>query len=129
MATSTSRLIFGTTALLTLLIIGFKQSIFGLLGPDFLQGQVSLTILLAGYLFSSVFASAMVTMEMCGEEKYVTRIMGITVAGTIMTLAIVLPGVGIEGAAMVTSVGLLFRSVWLSRAASKRLGIRSGIIG
>lgn len=127
--TLTSRLIFATTLGMTILIFLLKGWIFGLLGTDFLLGQGPLTILLVGYLMAALFASSMVTLEMGGQERQVTRIMGTTVLCTLLALIFVIPQWGILGAATVTSLGLIVRSLLMAYTSISRLNIRTDLIG
>lgn len=91
-------------------------------GREFLVGMDSLFILLIGQLISVLCGSVLVLLNMTGNQWTVQTILVTAAILNIMLNAILIPNLGIEGAAWATTISTIFWNVWGIRAVRKKLG-------
>ena len=91
-------------------------------GREFLVGMDSLYILLIGQLISVLCGSVLVLLNMTGNQWTVQTILVTAAILNIMLNAILIPNLGIEGAAWATTISTIFWNVWGIRAVRKKLG-------
>jgi len=124
---------YRAVALVTLpvfLLFVFAGKIFlSIFGPAFVIAWPALVILSFGqYLF--ILAGPMGTMlSMAGHERITALGMAISVLVTIGTGFLLIPLMGINGAAFATVLGMMFWNVLLAYLCYKRLGIWTPVLG
>jgi O-antigen/teichoic acid export membrane protein len=104
----------GTMALITaplfILILGFPAWLLGLFGPEFTGAATALRILALGQLFNIVTGPVGAVLLMTGEERWSARISVASVAVLLLCCLTLIPAYGINGAALTTTLLILFRA-------------------
>jgi O-antigen/teichoic acid export membrane protein len=106
------------------LLLGAK-SFLGLFGPEFVRGELSLMILVAGWLGAVACGLGPVLLIMTGFERAALISMGTGVAVNVALNAVLIPAAGVAGAAAATSLAVVFYHLALCRAAYRLTGIRA----
>lgn len=83
----------------------------GLFGPEFTQGYVALLILLGGQTTNALTGSVLSALTMTGHQRTAARLTGITLGLNIGLNAILIPILGLNGAAIATSSTVAFRNL------------------
>jgi O-antigen/teichoic acid export membrane protein len=113
------------TAPLFILILGFPEWLLGLFGPEFTGAATALRILALGQLFNIVTGPVGAVLLMTGEERWSARISVASVALLAICCLTLIPAYGINGAALTTTLLILFRaglqSLVVRRHFAKRL--------
>ena len=106
------------------LMISAPQWIMGLFGSEFEVGASVLVILAAGQMVNAATGPMGVLLVMSGRESDVFRATAVAaVTNTVLNL-ILIPSLGIEGAAIATAISLVVVNGIVIRFVAKRLGIR-----
>ncbi|GGE03507.1 polysaccharide biosynthesis related protein [Polymorphobacter glacialis] len=96
---------------LFVVMLGFPEWVLGLFGPEFVVGATALRILALGQLVNILAGPLGAVMVMTGEERWAARI---SVAALILLgvfCVTLIPAFGLVGAALTTSLTLVFRTV------------------
>lgn len=114
----------GTMALITaplfILILGFPEWLLGLFGPEFTGAATALRILALGQLFNIVTGPVGAVLLMTGEERWSARISVASVALLLLCCLTLIPAYGINGAALTTTLLILFRAGLQSLAVRRQ---------
>lgn len=103
-----SRLISIATLPVLLLILLFPESLLRLFGSDFIEAKPSLYILIIGYGFNAFAGPVDLILQMTGNQK---AFQWILISSTVLNVslnALLIPAYGMEGAAIATTVSLIF---------------------
>lgn len=92
-----------------LILIFFPGFVSGMFGTEFTEGSQALVILAVGQLVNALCGPVMYTLNMTGKEKVSQRIMLISAGLNVVLNAILIPTMGIVGAAWATTVSM---TVW-----------------
>lgn len=96
------------TIIVFLGIICFSEHILGFFGKEFLFGKKALIILALGQLFNSFCGPVGNVLQMTGYQKDFRNILAITLVLNIVLNFLLIPKMGINGAAISTSICLVF---------------------
>jgi O-antigen/teichoic acid export membrane protein len=129
LATSGSRAALGTTALLVAGIVVFAEPLLLVFGPEFRAGSTALVILAAGQLVNAFTGSVGALLVMTGHERDVAAGLAVGVATGIVLDLLLIPGLGITGAAIGGAAAMSVWNVTLSVVLYKRLGIHATALG
>jgi O-antigen/teichoic acid export membrane protein len=100
-----------------------------LFGANFTQGQTALTILSLGQLMNTMAGSVALLLMMSGHERDVAVGVGIGLLLNILLNLLLIPPLGINGAALAQTVSLVTWNVVLIVRVYQRLGIYSTALG
>jgi O-antigen/teichoic acid export membrane protein len=98
-------------------------------GPDYSSGYAALAILAVGQLGNAIFGSVAFLLNMTGHERDTARGLAVAVAVNVVLNLLLIPLLGLEGAALATTTTLVLWNVLLWRAVRRRLGIDSTAMG
>lgn len=119
-----SALVFPIAAIFILL--GNKVLSFAF-GEEFSAGHVSLAVLACGQLTSALLGSAGLLLNMTGQEQETAKAFAIAGVTSLVLNAVLIPMLGLVGAAMAVSATQVTLSVILYRRVRKRIGINSAV--
>lgn len=96
-----------------------------LFGSEFAGAYWPLLILAVGQLANAGFGATGMLLNMTSFERDVTRVVAIAAGLNVVLNLTLIPFFGVIGAAVATSLSLLFWNVWLWRVVRWRLGVSS----
>lgn len=91
-------------------------------GEDFLPGRYSLYILLLSQLFSVICGAVLVLLNMTGHQRSVQTILLTAALMNIILNALLIPVLGIDGAAWSTTISTVVWNVWGLWTVRRKLG-------
>jgi len=110
-------------------ILAFGRPLLNLFGGDFTSGYVVMFILAVGMLARAAVGPAERLLNMLGERKRCAAVYAGAFAINLGLCIILIPRMGIEGAAVSTSTALVVESILLYHVAKRRLGFHVFILG
>jgi len=110
------------------LLVFSSQTIEFIFGSHYASAAVALDILLVGQFANAAMGPAATILNMTGHERDTTKGVLLAISTNILLNTVLLPIVGINGAAVSTSSSLIVWNVYLSRKAFIRTGINSSIL-
>jgi O-antigen/teichoic acid export membrane protein len=111
------------------LILAFGRPLLNLFGAGFADGYSVMFILAVGMLARAAVGPAERLLNMLGERKPCAFIYAGAFAGNLALCVILIPRVGIDGAAAATSIAIVCESIALYIVAKRRLGLHILILG
>ncbi len=125
----TIRWTFWPSLLACAMILAFGKPLLALFGQNFESGYDVMFILAIGMLARAAVGPAERLLNMLGERKQCAVIYAIAFAINLVLCIILIPRIGIEGAATATSSALIVESIMLYHVAKRRLGFHVFILG
>ena len=119
---------FWPSLALVLLIFVVGKQLLLLFGPAFGSGYPLLFILSAGLLVRASIGPAESLLTMAGQQRICAAIYTITFVINVVLNFVLIPRLGLAGAALATSIALILETIALYFATRNRLGIRSFIL-
>jgi O-antigen/teichoic acid export membrane protein len=110
-------------------ILAFGLPLLSLFGKDFTAGYAVMFILAIGMLSRAAVGPAERLLNMLGERKPCAAVYAVAFAVNLALCLLLIPHIGIEGAAVATSTALAAESIMLYRLAKRRLGFHVFIMG
>lgn len=98
------------SAPLFIVIFLFPEWLLGLFGPEFIAGATALRLLALGQLVNILSGPLGSVLLMTGEERWSARISVASLVLLALLCATVIPAYGLNGAAITTSLLILFRT-------------------
>ncbi len=130
LATTTSRVMFLFSLPIAFAFIFFGHWIISFVfGRDFVAAVIPLAILCIAWLVASGTGVCTELLNMTGNERYNARAMTISAGTNVVLNAILIPLLGIEGAAIATASSILLSVVLLTIWTTSRTGIHPTILG
>ena len=123
-----SRYNFIIAGLIFIIIYIFRYELLRLFGTDFIGGENALIILCIAQVINVIAGSVGALMTMSGNEKYLSSVMLFSVLLNIIFNSILIPKMGIEGAAIATGLSIIFWNCILLIHANNKIGINPSII-
>ena len=111
------------------LILAFGRSLLALFGAGFERGYDVMFILAIGMLARAAVGPAERLLNMLGERRQCAFTYAAAFAVNLVLCVMLIPRLGIEGAAIATSSALVMESVALYFVAKRRLGFHVFILG
>lgn len=108
------RLLFWLVVPLTVAIIVFAPTVMSFFGDEFVVASPALQILIVGYCVSSVLALSPLWLQYAGKERVTMWVTIVVFVVNIVLNAVLVPLLGIDGAAISTTVSLLAAALVLS---------------
>ncbi len=117
------------TVVMAIPLIMFGRPFLTIFGSGFAAGQSVLNISVAARIMNTVFGMNALLLTMTGFEKDV--VLGIGAGAALNTLLniILIPGLGVVGAAIASTIGVLCWNVILTIRVVQRLGMDSTVLG
>ncbi len=106
-----TRLIFWTSAPVLVLILLIPGPLTGLFGPEFTAGATALVILTVGQFIASISGSVGYILNMTGHQVIQQNITIVSIVLNVMLNFVLIPRIGMTGAAIAASAGLAFRNL------------------
>jgi O-antigen/teichoic acid export membrane protein len=110
-------------------ILALGHPLLSLFGAGFEAGYGVMFILAIGMMARAAVGPAERLLNMLGERKQCAAVYAIAFAINLALCVILIPRIGIEGAALATSTALVAESVMFYRVAKQRLGFHLFILG
>jgi O-antigen/teichoic acid export membrane protein len=110
-------------------ILAFGRPLLSLFGTDFEAGYGVMFILAIGLLARASVGPAERLLNMIGQRKQCAIVYATAFAINLMLCVILIPRLGIEGAAVATSVALVAESLMFFRVTKRRLGFNIFVFG
>jgi O-antigen/teichoic acid export membrane protein len=114
---------------IVLILVVFGKSILSLYGPAYLSAYPALIVMVIGQFVNVGTGSIGPLLLMTGHEKYSLIGQVISVILYIVLLVVIIPPLGIMGAAIATTINLISWNVLLAWFAWRKLGIVSTALG
>jgi O-antigen/teichoic acid export membrane protein len=121
------RLLFAIGAAVVLVALG--RQLLGLFGEDFLPGYWALLILVAANLFAGAIGPVVQLLSISGYEKRCAAIFACALVLQVVANAVLVPLLGIAGAALAVLSGTVFWTTWFYILVVRRLHIQPSILG
>jgi O-antigen/teichoic acid export membrane protein len=118
----TARWTFWPSLLVCAGILAFGKPLLSLFGASFERGYAVMFILAVGMLARAAVGPAERLLNMLGDRKQCAGVYAIAFAVNLALCLLLIPRIGIEGAATATSAALVVESAMLYRMATRRLG-------
>jgi O-antigen/teichoic acid export membrane protein len=110
-------------------ILALGLPLLSLFGEGFTAGYAVMFILAVGMLSRAAVGPAERLLNMLGERKQCAGVYATAFAINLALCLLLIPHIGIEGAAVATSTALAVESILLYRLAKRRLGFHVFIVG
>jgi O-antigen/teichoic acid export membrane protein len=110
-------------------ILALGLPLLSLFGEGFTAGYAVMFILAVGMLSRAAVGPAERLLNMLGERKQCAGVYATAFAVNLALCLLLIPHIGIEGAAVATSTALAVESIMLYRLAKRRLGFHVFIMG
>jgi O-antigen/teichoic acid export membrane protein len=110
-------------------ILALGRPLLALFGTNFESGYSVMFILAIGMLSRAAVGPAERLLNMLGERKLCAAVYATAFAVNLALCVLLIPPIGIEGAAAATATALAAESMLLYRIANRRLGFHVFIIG
>jgi O-antigen/teichoic acid export membrane protein len=123
------RAIFFAALPIALGFILFGRWFLLLFGPDFVRGQTALAILTGSQLCNATMGPVLMLLVMTGHERDAAVGMGIGTALNLILNAVLIPRLGLEGAAIATASSTIAWTVVLAACVFRRTGIHATALG
>ena len=111
------------------IILALGKPLLSLFGANFERGYAVMFILAVGMLARAAVGPAERLLNMLGERKQCAVIYAGAFAINLVLCVLLIPRLGIEGAAVATSAALVVESILLYVVAKRRLGFHVFIVG
>ena len=110
-------------------ILALGKPLLSLFGADFTSGYPVMFILAVGMLARAAVGPAERLLNMLGERRNCAIVYAVAFAINLVLCMILIPRIGIEGAALATSTAIVAESIMLYLVAKRRLGFHVFIMG
>ncbi|HEX5507549.1 MAG TPA: polysaccharide biosynthesis C-terminal domain-containing protein [Pseudolabrys sp.] len=117
----TSRWTFWPSLAVCVLILIFGRPLLSLFGSSFVSGYTVMFILAVGMLARAAVGPAERLLNMLGEQRQCAAVYAIAFAVNLGLCIALIPRMGIEGAAVATTIALVLESIMLFTATRRRL--------
>jgi O-antigen/teichoic acid export membrane protein len=114
---------FWPSLAMAIVVLALGEFMLMLFGPDFDAGYPLLFLLVVGVVARSAVGPAESLLTMTGNENICAFVYAMTLALNIALSVLLIPAFGLWGAAIATTVSMVFEAAALSFTVWKRLGI------
>jgi O-antigen/teichoic acid export membrane protein len=123
------RLTFWPSLVVIVGLLALGHPLLRLFGPDFVSGYYLMFIIAIGLLARASVGPAERLLNMLGERQSCALVYGASFALSIGLCIVLIPRMGLAGAAIASSAALVFESASLFLVAKYRLGLHCFIFG
>ncbi len=128
-ATVSARAILVASLPIAIGMIVFGRIFLSIFGPEFVRGYSALVVLSAGQLFNAAIGSVGLMLVMTGHERDVARNIGVSVVVNIFLNLLLVPRLGVLGAACATAASVMVVNTMQALSVRKRLQISPSAFG
>jgi O-antigen/teichoic acid export membrane protein len=121
--------VFWGSLVACLAILAAGRTLLWLFGPQFVAGHHLMLILAVGLLARAALGPVERLLSMLGEQRVCATIYAIAFVLNIVLCIVLIPRIGIEGAAISTTSALVVESILLFTVTRRRLGFHVFILG
>ncbi|MBI4653433.1 MAG: flippase [Nitrospirae bacterium] len=111
MAQHSTKMIFWVSLPVVCIFLTFPSFVMGIFGKDFIEGRYALIYLTIGQFINAVSGSVGFILQMTGKEKAFQYIMIFAVMLNIMLDYLLIPKLGIAGAAISNMIAMIFWNI------------------
>lgn len=119
---------FWPSLLMGLVLLAFAPLLLSMFGPEFPQGYPLLFILVAGVVVRAAIGPAESLLNMTGHQNACAVVFGSVLVVNIVLNAVLIPWIGLYGAATATFFATLFEVFALYQLVYRRIGVRMSIL-
>ena len=123
------RLTFWPSLAAIALLLVFGRPLLRLYGADFVSGYYLMFIIAVGLLARASVGPSERLLNMLGERRSCALVYGTSFALDLVLCVVLIPRIGLAGAAIASSVALVFESASLFLVAKYRLGFHCFVFG
>ena len=120
-----ARLAFASGALIAVLMTLLGRPVLRLFGDEFEAGYEALLILVLGYLANAGLGVSGYVLIMTRFERVAAALFMVAVATDLILCSLLIPRIGMNGAAVGTSVSVMLLGLLMTVFANRRLGINA----
>ena len=117
------------TVVLAAALLLYGSSVLGLFGAEFRSGAPALSILVLGQVVNAVFGPNATLMLMGGFERRAALTIGMGVVVQVVLVLLLVGPLGLQGAAIGSTAGIVAWNVLMAVYLRRRLGIRTTPFG
>jgi O-antigen/teichoic acid export membrane protein len=117
-----TKLMFITSAPILLIFMVFPKTILGIFGPEFVSGYIVLILLCIARFVNSISGSVGHLMQMTNNQKTYQYVIIIAFIINLILNFLLIPKFGINGAALSSSIAMIFWNVTLVIIIKQKLG-------
>lgn len=129
LVTRASRFVFAVSLPVAIGLIVFGHWFLLIFGQEFTRGDAALAVLSIGRLFSAMMCTVGLLLVMTGHQRHAAVGVGIGAGLNVVLNALLIPSLGVEGAAIATTAGLVVWNTLLAVWVYRKLGIYSTALG
>lgn len=129
LASFSARANFAYALPIALIIVFFGQWILWIYGREYMAADTALAILTASQVINAAMGSVALLLTMTGHQVSTVKAVMASAMLNIILNAALIPGHGIEGAAIATAASQAVWHIWLAIVVYRRLGIHSTALG
>jgi O-antigen/teichoic acid export membrane protein len=123
------RLTFWPSVAVIVGLLALGHPLLRLFGPEFVSGYYLMFIIAIGLLARASVGPAERLLNMLGERRACALVYGSSFAISLILCILLIPRLGLAGAAIASSAALVFESASLFMVAKRRLGLHCFIFG
>lgn len=127
--TNSARVLLILTVPVVLVLLVFGRQLLGIFGEEFIEVYHVVSILIIGQFYIVLGGSVGFLMTMTEHQQTAAWIIGIVSILNVLLNAILIPSLGITGAAIATSICVILRSTILGYFVWRKLGIMPTFLG
>jgi len=106
-----SKLMFIISLIIAVILVIFSHNILKVFGIDFIKGETTIFILIAGFVINSISGSVGILLNMTGHQKNFRNILLMILPINILLNIFFIPLYGINGAAIVMTVSISLANI------------------
>ena len=126
LVTASARVILTMALPVVLVLVMFGKDVMTLVfGESYKEGAMALSILAVGQLINTTIGPVAMLLNMTGYEKDVMRIVAFSAVINIFLNILLIPPLGMSGAAITTAISLTIMKLYLRNYVMKRIGIET----
>jgi O-antigen/teichoic acid export membrane protein len=122
------RWIFFPSLAITIGLALFGRPILSLFGHPFVAGWSALVVYSLGQLGSVSAGPVGLLLNLTGHHRTITVVTGVCAGITLAGYILLIPTMGMVGAALANSIGVIIKNIWLRMIVRQRLGYRISLL-
>ena len=124
-----TRWTFWPSLAITLVLVALGKPILMLFGPGFEAGYPLILVLSVGLLARASIGPAERLLNMLGQQRMCALVYGLAFAANLVLCFVLVPHLGLMGAALATSIAILLETILLAVVSHRRLGLHVFVFG
>lgn len=128
LVTNIARWLFFPTLLIASALIINADTVLGLFGEEFKAGRWEMIVLIGGQLVNVGAGSVGYILQMTGYHRQCAYVVCCSALLNLILNSILIPMIGILGAAIATAITMALWNIWLHQLVVKNIGVQPSII-